>query len=75
MKIAFLLHKLRSLQRSEQSYCVLYIRMSSVVQSIKMVSVAKFYLGTEGRGHGDVNLQAQMGCREIQLSTLAVLYP
>lgn len=33
--------------------------MSSIVQSIKMVSVAKFCLGTERCGQDDVNLQSQ----------------
>lgn len=62
-----------------QGSCILSILRPAIVQSIRMVSVAKFYLRTEGCGQDDVNLQAQTWdpsfFRETQLYILAVLSP
>lgn len=45
-----------------------------MVQSGRKVSVAKFYLRTEGCGQGDVNLQAQIHLFLDKLSFIFWLY-
>lgn len=67
-------------ERFHPSFTVQRCCILSIVQSIRMVSVAKFCLRTEGCGQDDVNLQAQIWnpsffFRETQFCILAVLSP